>query len=152
HHLAYISSTLFTKKVSKERKEEGKNHQDEERKLIQTAQERVGLSFLIFNSRLMLIGFSKNLPKRYLKIINCIQAHIDGEFFPQKAVYIVKKLPFQSKTATLFFKRLDNVMRQSAIDDGKRIQGQQRIRHPDAPVTLFPKAPKGLPLDFYNSK
>lgn len=43
-------------------------------------------------------------------------------------------------------------MRQSAIDDGKRIQGRQRIRHPDAPVTLFPKAPKGLPLDFYDSK
>ncbi|KNZ60480.1 hypothetical protein VP01_15494g1, partial [Puccinia sorghi] len=32
----------FTKKVAKERKEEGKHHRDEERKLIQTAPERVG--------------------------------------------------------------------------------------------------------------
>ncbi|KNZ60654.1 hypothetical protein VP01_1524g6 [Puccinia sorghi] len=38
------------------------------------------------------------------------------------------------------------------MDKGKHIQGQQQIRHPDAPFTLFTKAPKGLPLDFYDSK
>ncbi|KNZ59217.1 hypothetical protein VP01_1781g6 [Puccinia sorghi] len=94
----------------------------------------------------------KNFPKRYLKIINCVQAHSDYEFFPAKGVYIVKKLPFPSEAGTAFFTRLDDVMKKSAIDDGKRVQGRRQIRHPDAPVTIFPKAPKGLPLDFYDSE
>ncbi|KNZ64328.1 hypothetical protein VP01_1040g7 [Puccinia sorghi] len=43
-------------------------------------------------------------------------------------------------------------MKKSAINDGERVQGRRQIRHPNAPVTIFPKAPKGLPLDFYNRK
>ncbi|KAA1113444.1 hypothetical protein PGT21_031647 [Puccinia graminis f. sp. tritici] len=79
------------------------------------------------------------------------RAHSDDEYFPDKEVYIVKKLPFRSNAANIFFRRLDEVIKQSEMEDGKRrITPRCRVRVRNPPNTIFPKAPKRMPLDFYD--
>ncbi|KNZ46810.1 hypothetical protein VP01_6935g2 [Puccinia sorghi] len=90
---------------------------------------------------------NNNFPKRYLEVIKPVQ----DEYFPEKDVYIVKKLPFRSEAATTFFRQLDLVIKKSEVEDGKKKSSpRRRLRVKNAPNTIFPKAPKGMPLDFYD--
>ncbi|KNZ60723.1 hypothetical protein VP01_15107g1 [Puccinia sorghi] len=41
-------------------------------------------------------------------------------------------------------------MRDSFKNEGIRDQSRKRERIKNAPMTIFPKAPKGLPIDFYD--
>ncbi|KNZ60746.1 hypothetical protein VP01_15066g1 [Puccinia sorghi] len=41
-------------------------------------------------------------------------------------------------------------MKDSATQDTKRMPGRNCLRVKNGPITIFPKAPKGLPLDFYD--
>ncbi|PLW38249.1 hypothetical protein PCANC_14910 [Puccinia coronata f. sp. avenae] len=119
---------------------------EEKRKVLQTAREQLckrRFKFLV----------NHNFPKRYLDIIKPVQAHSDDEYFPDRDVYVVKKLPFRSNTANVFFRRLDEVIRQFKLEDGKRRAPTRhcvQVRNPAKKI--FPKAPKGMPLDFYNVK
>ncbi|KAA1135919.1 hypothetical protein PGTUg99_032904 [Puccinia graminis f. sp. tritici] len=141
HYVHYLLANV----LKKEKKEQGKHKNDEERKVLQTARERL-------RDKRYKFAINNNFPKRYTTIIKSIQAHSDDEYYPSKNVYIVKKLPFRSRAANIFFTRLDDVMKRSALEEGKRDQGRRRIRVQDAPMTLFPKAPKGMPLDFYDAE
>ncbi|PLW21903.1 hypothetical protein PCANC_03367 [Puccinia coronata f. sp. avenae] len=82
----YVHYSL-AKVANKEKKEEGKHFRDEERKVLQTAQERL-------KDRQYKFAVSHDLPKRYLKMINTVQAHSDNKYYPDKDIYVVKKLPF----------------------------------------------------------
>jgi len=139
HYVHYVWLNVY----SKEKKEKGKHRKDEERKALQTARERL-------RDRRYKFAVNQNFPKRYLKIIKPVQAHSDDEYFPKKEVYLIKKLPFRSEAANEFFRRLDDVMKNSGQEDGKRSLARRRIRIKNAPMTIFPKAPKNMPLDFYD--
>ncbi|KAA1099778.1 hypothetical protein PGT21_020224 [Puccinia graminis f. sp. tritici] len=141
HYVHYVLAKIF----DKEKKEQGKHFRDEERKVLQTARERL-------REKRYKFAVNNNFPKQYLEIIKCVQAHSDDEFYPSKSVYIVKKLPFRSRSADIFFRRLNEVMKQSSLEEGRRDQSRRRIRVKDAPNTVFPKAPKGLPIDFYDAE
>lgn len=95
-------------------------------------------------------AMNKNLPKQYLRIIKSLQAHRDNEYYSKDNVYVVKKLPFQSEAATTFIQRLDEVMKKADQADGKQFQKRWRVQMKNPAPTLFPKAPKGLPIEFYN--
>lgn len=91
-----------------------------------------------------------NFPKFYLRIIKSLQPHSDNKYYPKDNIYLVKKLPFQSEAATPFIQNLDRVIQTINQADGKRCQKHQRVWMMIPAPTLFPKAPKGLTLDFYN--
>ncbi|KNZ51783.1 hypothetical protein VP01_3812g2 [Puccinia sorghi] len=133
---------------SKEKKESGKHIWDEERKVLQTARERV--SCLWLRDKRYKFAINNNFPKRYIEVIKPVQAHSNDEYFPRKQIYLVKKLPFRSEAANAFFRQLDDVMKDSATQDTKRMPGRHRLRVKNGLITIFPKAPKGLPLDFYD--
>lgn len=130
-------------RFNKERKESGKHDRDEEKKVIQRACQRLRdmrYKFVI----------NQNLPKSYQTVVSQIQAHSDDEYIPDKDVYVVKKLPYCSEAANIFFKRLDEEIQQFQKSKGKRPQNRRRVRAKNPPETIFPQAPKGLPIDFYN--
>ncbi|KNZ61740.1 hypothetical protein VP01_1364g4 [Puccinia sorghi] len=83
HYVHYHMAQIY----AKEKKHEGKHIQDEEKKVIQQARQR-----------------------RYLRVLECIQAHSNNEFLPKKNVHVVKRLPFCSESATAFIRRLDEVI------------------------------------------
>jgi hypothetical protein len=89
-------------------------------------------------------------PKRYVEILKDISAHSDDEYYPPKGFYVVKKLPFRSDAADRFIRRLDQVMHETNKANGGRPQGRIRVRVKNPGLTIYPKAPKGLPIDFYN--
>ncbi|KNZ43988.1 hypothetical protein VP01_9637g1, partial [Puccinia sorghi] len=94
---------------------------------------------------------NKNFPNRYLEVIKPVQAHSDNKYFPRKDVYIVNKLPFRSEAATTFFLRLDLVIKQLELEDGKKKSSPRRCPQvKNTPNTIFPKVPKGMWLDFYD--
>jgi hypothetical protein len=63
---------------------------------------------------------------------------------------VVKKLPFRSNAADCFIQRLDQVMHDTNKANGGRPQGQRRVRVKKTGLTIYPKAPKGLLIDFYD--
>ncbi|KAG0144706.1 hypothetical protein CROQUDRAFT_708506 [Cronartium quercuum f. sp. fusiforme G11] len=89
-------------------------------------------------------------PPRYRKVCSDVLAHSDDEFNAEKKVYVIKSLPYHSKNANKFFRRLDvEILKEEEIN-GKT--SRKRIRKlPKIPaVSEFKRAPKNLPIDFYN--
>ncbi|MBW0529597.1 hypothetical protein O181_069312 [Austropuccinia psidii MF-1] len=94
-------------------------------------------------------ALNQNFPKQYIKVVTPVQAHSNEEYYSPKDIYIACKLPFCSEAANKFMHKLDQVICNSNKDDGdKNLQHCVRIKNP--PNTMFTKAPKGLPLDFYD--
>ncbi|MBW0592785.1 hypothetical protein O181_132500 [Austropuccinia psidii MF-1] len=77
-----------------------------------------------------------------------MQAHSNEEYYAPKDIYIARKLPLCSGAANTFMRKLDQVIRNSNKDNGGTNQ-QRCFRIKNPPNTMFTKAPKGLPLDFY---
>lgn len=93
---------------------------------------------------------SNNLPERYQKILNDLDAHSDDEYIAEKDVYTVKKLVYRSEVANEFFARLDEEMLKSDQIDGKRPQRRRRIR-PKHPVESALTRPlRNFPIDFFD--
>ncbi|MBW0548052.1 hypothetical protein O181_087767 [Austropuccinia psidii MF-1] len=94
--------------------------------------------------------------KRYSQISHQVKGkfHIkcDDEFYSKKEFYISQRLPFQSEAANIFFCKLDEKIK--ATNDAKNHSTNPRtqVHIKDPPLTHFPKAPEGLPLDFYDPK
>ncbi|MBW0536351.1 hypothetical protein O181_076066 [Austropuccinia psidii MF-1] len=89
-------------------------------------------------------------PKTYLKVLENANSHRDNEYNPKYSVYVVKKLAYRSDSAKFFFKNLDN-----KIIKAKKVRGQraqQRVRRqPKIHIpSMFSKAPKQLPINFYD--
>ncbi|MBW0480882.1 hypothetical protein O181_020597 [Austropuccinia psidii MF-1] len=92
-----------------------------------------------------------NFPKQYKKIIADLHAHSDYEV-DDKGNFLIKTLPYRSKTANIFFRCLDEQMK--AAGKAMKVTSKARCRKlPREPqMTNFPTAPTGLPLYFYGKK
>ncbi|KNZ54689.1 hypothetical protein VP01_2882g2 [Puccinia sorghi] len=134
---------LQKNQYEREKKEIGKFRADEERKVIGRARDQLRDTRLKF-------ALAQRLPKRYQRIISDVNAHSDDEYNPAKGVYHIKTLKFRSENATKFFRCLDAAILQSDELDRKRVQRRKRVPPPRPADSIFPKPPKGLPLDFYD--
>lgn len=90
-------------------------------------------------------------PPRYGKIVADVLAHSDDEYDASKKVYIIKTLPYRSKNGSKFFQRLDVEIKKEDEISGKT--NKKRVcKLPKTPVpSEFKRAPRNLPLDFYDA-
>ncbi|KAI9626700.1 hypothetical protein H4Q26_017746 [Puccinia striiformis f. sp. tritici PST-130] len=89
------------------------------------------------------------LPQRYRRIVSDINSHSDDEYDPQRDVYVVKKLNYRSANATKFFRRLDKLMLEDDQVNNRKPR-RKRLFMKTGPASIFRKAPRGHPLDFYD--
>ncbi|MBW0554359.1 hypothetical protein O181_094074 [Austropuccinia psidii MF-1] len=82
-------------------------------------------------------------------MVKPIQAHSNEEYIQEKEVYIDRKLPFRSESANRFMGNLDEIIKKTYHEEGRHDQYHHQIHIENPPTTDFPKAPKGLPIDFY---
>ncbi|MBW0475619.1 hypothetical protein O181_015334 [Austropuccinia psidii MF-1] len=139
HYVHFYFYNIF----NKEQVENGKHRKDNDRRALQES--RTKLRDLRYR-----FAISQNFPKRYIRVLKPIQAHSDEEYVESKEVYVVRKLPFRSQSANTFIRKLDEAIKKTHAADGRHSKRRHRIRIKNPPITLFPKAPKGLPLDFYD--
>ncbi|KAI7966251.1 hypothetical protein MJO29_001999 [Puccinia striiformis f. sp. tritici] len=132
---------LHTQRYNREKTQTRKFRMEEERKVIAKARERLRDSQSKF-------ALAQGLPKRYQKVISDVNCHSDDEYSAGRG-YIIKTLKFRSPNATKFFRRVDAAILKSDELEGKRIQRRRRIVPSTPQESLFPKPPKGQPLDFY---
>ncbi|MBW0523890.1 hypothetical protein O181_063605 [Austropuccinia psidii MF-1] len=92
-------------------------------------------------------------PKRYRRIIEEIGAHSDDEAdSKKKQIYVIRTLPYRSRKANVFFRKLDEMMASSQNKSQTTSHMRTRLL-PKIPVQSAHKvAPRGLPLDFYHIK
>ncbi|MBW0527936.1 hypothetical protein O181_067651 [Austropuccinia psidii MF-1] len=167
HYVHYYWYSIF----HKEQKDSGSHRHTNERKAIQGACQKVSLQInhkkLIIHLLIYLIDYlrntpyrfaiNQNFPKQYIQVISPIQAHSDDEYYEPKNAHMARNLPFQSESSNILMRKLDRLISKTETDEGKRSQGQYQIHVKNPPQTMFPTAPKGLPLAFsdvkwYNSK
>ncbi|KNZ55276.1 hypothetical protein VP01_2722g3 [Puccinia sorghi] len=116
---------LQKQRYEREKKQVGKFYEDEERKVIGRARDKV-------NAHLK-FSLAQKLPKRYQKIISNLSSHSNNEYDSKKGLNIIKTLKFQSENATKFFHHLDAAIR------------KQEPAVPSKP-SLFPKPPRDFRL------
>ncbi|PLW23732.1 hypothetical protein PCASD_12610 [Puccinia coronata f. sp. avenae] len=142
HYVHYYLAQIY----AKEKKEVGKHLKDKEKKVIQGARQRLAKAQKKF-------GQDNGLPKQYQQILNNVQAHSDEEYYAKQDVYIVKKMPFRSHAANMFMRCINDQIKKQNELEGKQVNTVCRcIRVKNPPKTAFPKAPKGLPIDFYDAE
>ncbi|KNZ55278.1 hypothetical protein VP01_2722g5 [Puccinia sorghi] len=139
HYVHFLQKKCY----KREEKQVGKFCEDKEHKVIGRERDRLRDTRLKF-------ALAQKLPKQYQKIISNVSAHSNNECNSKKGLYIIKTLKFRSENTTKFFCRLDADMLVSDELEQKHVQ--RRKREPAVPPKplLFPKPPKGLPLDFYD--
>ncbi|MBW0460867.1 hypothetical protein O181_000582 [Austropuccinia psidii MF-1] len=96
----------------------------------------------------------KKFPKRYRRIVEEIGAHSEDEGHKTKTkkVHVIKRLPYRSKKANIFLRKLDESMaeyyRHMGIVSHMHVHVQPRV-----PINSTNAAPpRGLPIDFYSPK
>ncbi|KNE87534.1 hypothetical protein PSTG_19081, partial [Puccinia striiformis f. sp. tritici PST-78] len=106
---------------------------------------------LIYQLRDSRVKFASDhkLPQRYRRIVSDINSHSDDEYDPQRDVYVVKKLNYRSANATKFFRRLDKLMLEDDQVNNRKPR-RKRLFMKTGPASIFRKAPRGHPLDFYD--
>jgi hypothetical protein len=92
-----------------------------------------------------------NFPLQYRQILEDTNSHSDDEYDNTDKGYIIKTLPFRSEAANYFFRRLDLDMACAGQPVGGKAL-RTRVVPATSCSTLFPEAPKHLPLNFYNPK
>ncbi|MBW0580452.1 hypothetical protein O181_120167 [Austropuccinia psidii MF-1] len=127
----------------KEQKKTGKHHFHHQRKALQESCRRLRNEKYKF-------AISQDFLKRYIRIVNPIQAHSNEEYSQEKEVYIARKLPFQSESANRLMCNLDEIIKKTYHKEGRRNQHRHQIHIRNPPTTYFLKAPKGLPIYFYD--
>ncbi|MBW0560292.1 hypothetical protein O181_100007, partial [Austropuccinia psidii MF-1] len=128
----------------KEEKEKGATQKKRERGLLQKGRERLQDIRYKF-------AVSNDFPKRYQQILKTTQAYSDEEYCSNRKAHVAQRLPFQSQEANIFMCKLDKKIKDSNNVEGTISNQRQRLRLKDPPITSFPKSPKGLPIDFYNT-
>ncbi|KNZ59351.1 hypothetical protein VP01_1751g4 [Puccinia sorghi] len=93
---------------------------------------------------------ANDYPERYKKIIKDPAANSDDEWDPKKNCFSIRTLPYRSCSASFFFRQLDDVMKNVNAATGKTSRMRVRRLPEKAILSRYSKAPKGLPLDFYN--
>ncbi|EFP90246.2 uncharacterized protein PGTG_16524 [Puccinia graminis f. sp. tritici CRL 75-36-700-3] len=133
---------LMLEKYKKENKEKGKLTKEVQHKSVQKNRERLAASRLEFATL-------NKFPSRYIKILTPIAAHSDDEVQEGKGFFKIKTLPYRSKNANRFFRRLDICMLKAAEQDpSKRRRVRKLPKNPE--MSAYTAAPKGLPIDFYD--
>ncbi|MBW0576245.1 hypothetical protein O181_115960, partial [Austropuccinia psidii MF-1] len=98
----------------------------------------------------------KKKLKKKLQINHQVKGKVhikcDDEFYSKKEAYISQRLPFQSEAANIFFRKLDEKIKATNDADNHSTNPRTQVHIKDPPLTHFPKAPKGLPLEFYDPK
>ncbi|EGG06769.1 uncharacterized protein MELLADRAFT_62944 [Melampsora larici-populina 98AG31] len=88
--------------------------------------------------------------QRYIKICSEIAAHSDDEEHPDGTYRVIKTLPYRSKNTSKFFRRLDIEMKKADQISGKTVKREPRRLPRDPLPSIFTRAPKELPIDFYD--
>ncbi|EGG00601.1 uncharacterized protein MELLADRAFT_67636 [Melampsora larici-populina 98AG31] len=97
-------------------------------------------------------GVKKCIQKHRERIREKVLAHSDDEEVPGKSYLISKTLPYQSKNASKFMRRLDIEMKKAADIAGDTIHKRPCRLPKELVPSIFKKAPKNLPIDFYDPK
>ncbi|MBW0515845.1 hypothetical protein O181_055560 [Austropuccinia psidii MF-1] len=139
HFVHYLQAKIY----KREMKESGSYQKALEKGAISKNRQRLCKTRYKF-------GVAENFPKRYLKILAEIDCHSDDEFVEEMKGYVIKALPYRSKNATTFMRRVDEEIEKASSNQGKRSQKHQRIITEHPPTTRFGRAPKGLPIDFFD--
>ncbi|KNZ63903.1 hypothetical protein VP01_10874g1 [Puccinia sorghi] len=140
----YVHHNML-ERYNKEVKESGKFNAEEEKKAIQKSWEMLRDASYKF-------AVEKDFPMRYRKIISDIHSHSDEEYNAKHNLYVIKTLPFPSKIANDSFRNLDKVMLDTQIVQKKRRKQRRRVPPTKPRPSIFPRPPKGVPLDFYDSE
>ncbi|MBW0558152.1 hypothetical protein O181_097867 [Austropuccinia psidii MF-1] len=140
HYVHYYMAQRF----KKEMKEAGKHRKDQEKGAIQLSRKRLRDIRYKF-------GVANNFPKRYLKVLSKRDAHSDDEYIT-KNTYKIKKLVFRSDNANKFMRRVDEEIEKAERIQGKRSRRRIRIEADPPELSPYSQPPKGLPIDFYDSK
>ncbi|KNZ48743.1 hypothetical protein VP01_5441g1, partial [Puccinia sorghi] len=131
HYVHYYMAGIY----AKGKKEKVKHTQDELKKSIPGCCQRLCKEQYKF-------AINNGFPKHYINILKDIKAHSNDEYNSKKDAYLFKHLPYCSEAANTLMCRLDNVMKKAF----KKTPGTPQ----PFLQTLFPKAPTGLPIDFYD--
>ncbi|KNZ44357.1 hypothetical protein VP01_923g3 [Puccinia sorghi] len=142
----YVHNHML-ERYTKEAKESGKFNAKEEKQAIQKSCERLSF-FSCFNSNLVLISCPSASGCK--KIISDIHSHSNDEYSSKHQKYFIKNLPFHSETSNNFFRCLDKVMKNTNIAQGKSSNQSHQVPPTKHIMTLFPRVPNNIPLDFYN--
>ncbi|KAA1066043.1 hypothetical protein PGT21_019177 [Puccinia graminis f. sp. tritici] len=139
HYVHHVSSKKFQAEI----KQPGKYKETVE--LKNTSRNRARLRDARYK-----FAVANDFPERYQKIIKEITANSDDEWDPNAKCFSIRTLPYRSHSANIFFRRIDQVMKDVASAAGRT--SRMRVRKlPKDPVTSgFTKVPKNLPLDFYH--
>ncbi|MBW0540510.1 hypothetical protein O181_080225 [Austropuccinia psidii MF-1] len=97
-------------------------------------------------------ALTQNLPKRYLKIINDINAHSDDELHPVHEFYVVETLIFHSDNENAFFKRLDKPISHRKGLSGKPKPKKQFCRPKVLQISELKTSLLAFPIYFYNAQ
>ncbi|WAR59686.1 hypothetical protein PtB15_11B326 [Puccinia triticina] len=118
-------------KFSKENKEPGKHAETVMVKNAARKRSRLAEARYKF-------AVANDFPKRYKDIIQDVAANSNDEWDEAGKCFVVKTLPFRSKAANIFFQRLDSVMNEVAIANGKSSQSKPCRREiPDLTRVAF---------------
>ncbi|KAG0139000.1 hypothetical protein CROQUDRAFT_55381, partial [Cronartium quercuum f. sp. fusiforme G11] len=141
HYVHFVMAA----KYKTERNNAGKVKKQCTKKTIQKNRERLRDTRSEF-----LMRHRAKFPPRYRKVCSDVLAHSDDEYDAEKHVYVIKSLPYRSRNASKFFRRLDVEILKEEELNGKT--SRKRIRKlPKTPaVSEFSRAPKNLPIDFYD--
>ncbi|MBW0565963.1 hypothetical protein O181_105678 [Austropuccinia psidii MF-1] len=119
----------------KEQKQTGKHRFDNQRKALQESHMR------LINEQYKL-AISQDFPKRYIRIVKPIQAHSNEQYIQEKEVYIARKLPFQSESANRFKRNLDEIIKQTYHEEGRRNQHCHQIHIKTHQPQIFARLPR----------
>ncbi|KAI7947786.1 hypothetical protein MJO28_009694 [Puccinia striiformis f. sp. tritici] len=139
HFVHHLSSKKFCAEV----KEPGKYAKKVEPKNISGNHSRLRTDRYKF-------AVNNKYPNRYLKMINDINANSDDEWDPLAKCFSIRTLSYRSHSGNIFFRRLDQVMRDSVHSRGNS-PGKRTRRLPQQPIISTTKiVPIHLALDFYH--
>ncbi|MBW0523415.1 hypothetical protein O181_063130 [Austropuccinia psidii MF-1] len=137
HFVHYLKTKIW----KRETKESGAYLKDLERGAISKNRQRLQKSHYQF-------AVAQDFPKRYLKILSNIDSHSDDEFV-EDVGFVIKHLPYRSKKATIFMRRVDEEI-QRAKRGTRSSQKHIRIESKNPNPTTFGRVPQGLPIDFFD--
>ncbi|MBW0497861.1 hypothetical protein O181_037576 [Austropuccinia psidii MF-1] len=127
HYVHWYMAQIY----KKEAKESGKYAKDEERRDI--------------------LRVAHEFPQQHLKVLANPDAHIDDELDTTSNKYMIKKVECRSEKANKFMRRLDEEIEKAQNAEQKVNQRCQCHMPADGMASIGKYAPKGLPIDFYNT-
>ncbi|POW15212.1 hypothetical protein PSHT_07144 [Puccinia striiformis] len=95
-------------------------------------------------------ALNNQYPEQYCEILKRISAHSDDEKEEGNKFYTIKTLPYRSKNANKFFRRLDIDMMASEAVSSTGVNRRTRLLPRQPQPTMYPRPPHKFPIDFYD--